>query len=283
MRDRVPCSATETALAGPPPARRVSRSPGRRAVTTTGVPVVMVTGASSGIGAAVARRLAAGLRCELLLNGRDPVRLAAVADANGGVPLPGDLTTPEHCRALAGRALDLTGRVDVLIAGAGVGWAGPFTEMPPDDIDRLLAVNLASALHLVRALLPAMVRRGNGHVVLVGSIAGACGVGGEAVYSATKAALMAFADSLRYEVRPRGVHVSVVLPGAVDTPFFERRGTPYGRSRPRPMPPERVAEAVYRAVVRQHAELFVPAWLRLPARLHGVAPVLFHRLAARLA
>ncbi|MCQ4085006.1 SDR family NAD(P)-dependent oxidoreductase [Streptomyces sp. RB6PN25] len=243
----------------------------------------MVTGASSGIGAAVTRRLAAGQRCELLLNGRDPARLTAVADASGGVALPADLATPEGCRDLAGRALDLTGRVDVLIAGAGVGWAGPFTEMPPDDIDRLLAVNLASALHLVRALLPAMVRRGNGHVVLVGSIAGACGVGGEAVYAATKAALGAFADSLRYEVRPLGVHVSVVLPGAVDTPFFARRGTPYGRSRPRPIPPERVAEAVYRAVVRHRAELFVPAWMRLPARLHGGAPALFRRLAARLA
>ncbi|MBV9025490.1 MAG: SDR family NAD(P)-dependent oxidoreductase [Streptomycetaceae bacterium] len=252
-------------------------------MTAPGVPVVLVTGASSGIGAAVTRRLAAGWRCELLLNGRDPARLTAVAEASGGVPLPGELTTPEHCRALAGRALDLAGRVDVLIAGAGVGWAGPFTEMPPDDIDRLLAVNLASVLHLARALLPAMVSRGNGYVVLIGSIAGACGVGEEAVYSASKAALTAFADSLRYEVRPKGVHVSVVLPGAVDTPFFARRGTPYGRSRPRPIPPEQVAEAVYRAVVRHRGELFVPAWLRLPARLHGVAPALFHHLAARLA
>jgi short-subunit dehydrogenase len=283
MRDRVPCNETETVLAGPPPAGRFSRRLARPAVTMPAVPVVMVTGASSGIGAAVARRLAAGRRCELLLNGRDPVRLADVAEASGGVALPGDLTAPEECRVLAARALDLAGQVDVLIAGAGVGWAGPFAQMPPDDIDRLLTVNLAAVLHLVHALLPAMVRRGNGHVVLVGSIAGACGVGGEAVYSATKAALTAFADSLRYEVRPRGVHVSVVLPGAVDTPFFAHRGAPYGRNRPRPVSPERVAEAVCRAVTGHRTELFVPAWLRLPARLHGVAPALFHRLAARLA
>jgi short-subunit dehydrogenase len=280
MRDRVPSSETETA---PSSTGKVSRALGPRAVTVPGVPVVLVTGASSGIGAAVTRRLATGWRCELLLNGRDPARLAAVAEASGGVTLLGDLSTPGRCRALAGRALDLAGRVDVLIAGAGVGWAGPFTEMPPDDIDQLLAVNLASALHLVRALLPAMVHRRSGHVVLVGSIAGACGVGGEAVYSASKAALTAFADSLRYEVHPKGVHVSVVLPGAVDTPFFARRGTPYGRSRPRPVPPEQVAEAVHRAVIRPRAELFVPAWLRLPARLHGVAPALFHHLASRLA
>ncbi|HCA85450.1 MAG TPA: short-chain dehydrogenase, partial [Streptomyces sp.] len=183
--------------------------------------------------------------------------------------------------ALARRAVERAGRVDVLVAGAGVGWAGRFDGMPAPALDRLLAVNLSSTLHLVHALLPGMVRRGSGHVVLVASIAGAVGVRGEAAYAAAKGGLCTFADSLRHEVAGDGVSVSVVLPGAVDTPFFDRRGAPYQRTRPRPVPPERVADAVCRAVAGRRREVFVPGWLRIPARLHGAAPGLYHRLASR--
>ncbi len=279
MRDRAPWNAANTAMADPAGARASAAA--RRGRGTH--PVAMVTGASSGIGAAVAARLAASGRWELLLNGRDTQRLDAVAARTGGLPLPGDLSTPQGSRELARRAMDAADRVDVLVASAGVGWAGRFCEMPVEAVDRLLAVNLAAPVHLVRAVLPGMVRRGSGHVVLVGSIAGTVGVGEEAVYSATKAALHAFADSLRYEVRGAGVHVSVVVPGAVDTPFFARRGALYTRDTPRPVPPERVAESVYRVLLRHREEVFVPRWLRVPARLHGVAPGVFRRLAARLA
>lgn len=283
MRDRVPREGAGGARAGyaelPGPAARMRRP----AAVPPKVPVVMVTGASSGIGMAVAKRMARAGRCELLLNGRDTARLASVAAATGGVALPGDLSAPARCRALARQALALTGRVDVLVAGAGVGWAGPFAEMPPQTIDELLAVNLAGTVHLVRSVLPGMVERGHGRLVLVASIAGAVGVGQEAVYSATKAAVCTFAEALRYEVRRHGVQVCVVLPGVVDTPFFARRGTPYTRSRPRPVPPEQVAEAVFRAAWCRGEELFVPRWLRVPARLHGAAPRFFQRLADRLA
>lgn len=246
-------------------------------------PVVLVTGASSGIGAAVARRMSAAGDRRLLLTGRDRARLAEVAAASGGTALPGDLATAGGCRDLARQALERAGRVDVLVASAGVGWAGRFDAMPPSALDEVIAVNLTSTLHLVHALLPAMVRRGSGRVVLVASVAGAVGVGGESVYSAAKAGLCVFADSLRYEVREAGVSVSVVLPGVVDTPFFERRGAPYRRRVPRPVPAERVADAVCRAVERGHHEVFVPRWLRVPARFRGAAPALYHRMASRLA
>ncbi|PWI40933.1 SDR family NAD(P)-dependent oxidoreductase [Streptomyces sp. ICBB 8177] len=253
----------------------------RRTPGATPPPAVLVTGASSGIGAAVARRLAAAGACELLLNGRDAERLSAVAAATGGVAMPGDLTTSAGARELAERAERRFGRLDVLVASAGVGWCGPFAQMPPDAVERLIAVNLAAPLHMVRALLPGMLRRNAGHVVLVASIAGAVGVGEEAVYSATKAALCSFADGLRYELRDTGVRVSVLVPGAVDTPFFARRGAPYTRRHPRTVPPERVAEQVHRALLRPRDEVFVPGWLRFPARLHGAAPVVFRRLAER--
>lgn len=109
------------------------------------------------------------------------------------------------------------------------------------------------------------------------------------MYAATKAGLLAFAESLRYElpavdvngVEGKGVGVTAVVPGVVDTPFFARRGRPYTRRRPVPVPPERVARAIATAVERDRAEVYVPAWLRVPARLHGAAPGAFRILARR--
>jgi short-subunit dehydrogenase len=127
-----------------------------------------------------------------------------------------------------------------------------------------------------------MIERGRGRIVLLGSIAGAVGVGDEAVYSAAKAALGTFADSLAYELRGTGVTICLVLPGIVDTPFFERRGTPPRRSGLKALTPEEVADAVWRAVMmRARAEIFLPKWLRLPARIHGAVPLVFRRLAER--
>ncbi|MGR6968415.1 SDR family NAD(P)-dependent oxidoreductase [Streptomyces cynarae] len=240
----------------------------------------LVTGASSGIGAAVARRLAAEGGWRLVLNGRDATRLAQVADRVAATGYPADLTRPGAGRQLAEFALERMGRVDLLVACAGIGWAGEFSSMPPRAIDEVIDVDLLATLHLVRQLVPHMVQAGSGRVVIVGSLAGAVGVRGEAVYSAAKAALAAFADALRYELRGTGVRVSLVIPGVVDTPFFERRGAPYRRSRPRPVPPERVADAVWRAVSRGRDEVYVPRWLRLPARIRGAAPGLYRRLAA---
>ncbi|GIH52141.1 hypothetical protein SAMN05421833_105159 [Microbispora rosea] len=238
---------------------------------------VLVTGASSGIGAATALELSArGAR--LVLSGRDQEALADVAARTGGEMLPADLSDPSA--DLAVRA----GRVDVLVACAGEGWSGPLARMSGGTAERMIAVNLTAHVQLTRLLLPGMLERGRGHLVYVASIAGVVGVREEAVYAATKAGLLAFAESLRYElpaVDGNGVGVTAVVPGVVDTPFFARRGRPYTRRRPAPVAPERVARAIAVAVERDRAEVYVPAWLRLPARLHGAAPGAFRVLARR--
>ncbi|WP_372449209.1 SDR family NAD(P)-dependent oxidoreductase [Streptomyces montanisoli] len=264
------------ALPGPDYRDVAPTAAGRR--TSTGV--ALVTGASSGIGAAVSRRMAAG-GWDLLVTGRDAERLHEVATATSGVALPADLSSPEGARGLVSSAFATTDRIDLLVAGAGVGWAGPFSAMPAAAVDRVVSVDLTSVLHLVRLVLPHMLAEKRGHIVLVGSVAGTLGVREEAVYSAAKAAICVFADALRYELRGTGVRVTHIVPGVVDTRFFERRGRPYTRTRPRPVPAEQVADAVWDALVHGRDEVYVPAWLQWPRRVRGVAPTVYRRLAAR--
>lgn len=202
----------------------------------------LVTGGSSGIGAAAARQLA-GAGATVFLAGRDATRLTELADRIGGTAIIGDLTEPAGAADLAERVLTEAGRVDVLVNNAGQGWAGPLTGMTEPEIARMVALNLTAPILLTRAVLPGMLARGRGHLGFVGSIAGRLGVREEAVYSGTKAGLSVFADSLRHETAGHGIVVTELVPAVVDTAFFVRRGRPYdrrspGRCRPHgPRPP----------------------------------------------
>jgi short-subunit dehydrogenase len=216
-----------------------------------------------------------------LVHGRDPQRTQQVADEVGGRALIADLASPVDRERLAADALDAFGHVDVLVNNAGFGYLGPVSDMAVDVIRRLVEVDLLAAIELTRSLLPGMLEQRRGAICFVTSIAGRTGVAGEAVYSATKAGLDAFADSLRVETAGSGVNVSVVVPGVVDTGFFETRGSPYTRSRPRPIPPETVADAVVRAVERDRAEEWRPRWLRVAPTVRALAPGAFRRLAVR--
>jgi len=239
----------------------------------------LVTGATSGIGRETAVALArAGAR--VIATGRDANALEATRDETGGDSVAADLGNPADVERLAA-ALGESEAVDILVNNAGIGWEGPFAAMPPEKVDDLVAVNLLGAARLTRALLPAMLERRRGHIVNVASIAGHVGVRDEALYAATKAALLTFSEGLRYEVQPSGVRVTAVSPGVVDTDFFARRGSPLRRRRPRPIPPERVAHAIVRAIERNRDEVVVPGWLRFPIWLHGVWPGLYRALAGR--
>jgi short-subunit dehydrogenase len=242
--------------------------------------VVLVTGASAGIGHVAAAKFAAkGAR--VLVHGRDPQRTQQVADEVGGRALIADLASPTDRQRLATDALNAFGHVDVLVNNAGFGYLGPVSGMAVDVIRRLIEVDLTAAIELTRSLLPGMIDRNRGAICFVTSIAGRTGVAGEAVYSATKAGLDTFADSLRVETAGSGVNVSVVVPGVVDTGFFETRGSPYTRSRPRPIPAQTVADAVVRAVERDRAEEWRPRWLRIAPTVRALAPGAFRQLAVR--
>ncbi|MFC5949986.1 SDR family NAD(P)-dependent oxidoreductase [Pseudonocardia lutea] len=233
--------------------------------------LALVTGASSGIGAALALRLA-GDGARLVLTGRDPERLQQVAERTGAKAVVADLA------AGVDTLLDaLPARPALVVHCAGVGAAGPLEELSPARVDELLDLNLRAPVQLTRALLPGL-RAERGHLVFVASIA-ALGVAGEAVYSATKAGLRGFADAVRIEAPEVGV--TTVLPGAVDTPYFGRRGRAYDRRFPRPIRADRVAEEIARGIRRGSVEVVVPRWLALGAKVHGAAPALFARASRR--
>lgn len=239
---------------------------------------VLLTGASSGIGHATAVAMAArGAR--LTVTGRDRERLERLAADVGARAVPADLTDPGATDRLAESVL-AEGVPDVVVHNAGVGHVGAADSTGHDVLERLVRVNLASVVQLTRALLPAMRPRG-GHLVFVTSIAAHLGVPEESAYAATKAALAVYAASLRSELSGDGIRVTEVAPGIVDTEFFARRGAPYERRFPRPMPAAKVADRLVAAVEQDRAQVVVPAWLRLPIALRSVAPNLYARMESR--
>jgi uncharacterized protein len=248
--------------------------------------VVLVTGASSGIGRATAHLLAAR-GAHVVVTGRDAVALRDLAESIGGTALPADLRLPAAADRVVSGALAARGRLDGVVANAGIGHAGAVAEMTAEQVAALVDVNVRSTLLLARAGAVAFAeqaaagdRRRRG-IVFVTSIAGAVGVPGESVYSATKAAIESFAVVLREELRDDGVGVSTVVPGVVRTAFFERRGAPYARRFPRPMPPARVARAVVTALESGRPRTVVPRWLAVPAWLSVALPRPYRALARR--
>ena len=237
----------------------------------------LVTGASSGIGRAVAVALTqAGAQVVGL--GRDVSALRSLAAATGATVQKVDLESVEALQRFVDQSLPNLPPVDILVNCAGSGRYGPLIEHSAEDIDRLLDVNVRAPIALTKAVLPGLRQRGGGRVVNVASIAGRLGVPNETVYSASKGALAAFSRALDAELAGTGVGVTVVIPGVVQTNYFERRGAPYNRGWPRPLPPERVAQAVVRAIARDQSEVVVPGWLRVPIWLQATLPGLYGRL-----
>jgi uncharacterized protein len=239
---------------------------------------VLLTGATGGIGQAIARALdERGAR--LLLTARRAEQLEQIAESLGGRPqtLPADLTY--DASALSERA----GAVDVLVANAALPASGPIDDFTPEQIDRALDVNLRAPIQLTRALLPGMVERGSGHVVLVSSLSGKVASVGSSLYSATKFGLRGFASGLRADLHDSGVGVTVVFPGFVsDAGMLADSGVQLPRwvgTRK----PDQVAEAVVRGIEQERAEIDVaPLSLRAGAFAGSVAPATFARIQRRL-
>jgi NADP-dependent 3-hydroxy acid dehydrogenase YdfG len=209
--------------------------------------VVAVTGASAGIGAATARALAgAGARLALLARRGD--RLDALVDevgADRALAVPGDVRSPEDNRRLVDVAVDRFGRLDGIVANAGLGVYGGILDQTEDQVREMVDVNVSGTVWSVRAAVPRLLEAGGGDLVIVASVAGLRGAGDEAVYAATKHAQVGLAGSLDRELRERGIAVTVICPGGVATEFAMGTGrTPDMPGLDDMLRPEDVAAAV---------------------------------------
>jgi uncharacterized protein len=245
--------------------------------------VVLITGASSGIGEATARRLSREPGARLVLVARREDRLRALADELGSATvLATDLTgaqAPAEVREVLERE---HGQLHLLVNNAGAAWRGRFAETGWANIERHMKLNFEAPVRLTEALLPVLRRTaaaGRGvSIVNVASTAARVSRPNSGAYSASKFALAGWSDALHAEERPHGIHVGLVLPGFVKTegfPAAELLARPHTRWLV--SAPEEVAEAIVQAGPGGHAERYVPRMYWLPAALRIIAPALIRR------
>jgi short-subunit dehydrogenase len=240
--------------------------------------IVLLTGATGGLGHAIARSLRRR-GAELILTGRRIEVLEPLATELGARALPADLSDPDDVRRLLAEA----GEVDILIANAALPAAARLERLTIEEVDRALAVNLRAPIALTHELLPGMLQRGEGHLVFISSTGGKVAAPGNPLYHATKFGIRGFAAALRIDLHGSGVGVSCVLPGFIrDAGLFAESGTrlPWGVGT---RAPRDVARAVERVIERDRPEAEVTSpFLRLGALLWAIAPDLASGIARRM-
>ena len=243
---------------------------------------VLLTGATGGLGQAIAASLAAR-GAQVILSSRKPEeleRLAASLSGHGHRSIVSDLAEGGAATALLAEA----GEIDVLVANAALPASGKLDSFSADQIDRALRVNLEAPIQMTRALIPGFTMRRSGHFVYISSLSGKTATAGASLYAATKFGLRGFALCLRDDMRPAGVGVSVVCPGAIrDAGMFAESGAP-----PPPLigtgTPQQVGDGVVTAIERNRGEIDVaPLRQRALARFAMNAPATASRLAGDVA
>ena len=250
--------------------------------------VAAITGASAGIGLACAELLARR-GVHVVLGARREDRLTAAVERirRAGAVAEGvtmDVSIETDVERLVAHARSAFGRLDVMICNAGFGYYGTVEETPPDVMRRMMDVNFMGTYHGARAALPVFRAQGHGHLVIVSSIVGRRGIEQMSGYSATKAAQVGFAESLRAEFNGTAIHVSVVYPISTETEFRHAMERDYGHSvtglGPK-QPVEAVAAAIARCLERPRSEVFPHATSRGLAVLNVLAPAFTDRLVRR--
>jgi hypothetical protein len=242
--------------------------------------VAIITGASSGIGAATARAFGReGMRLALFARRTDRLEEVASdvrASRGQAIVVPGDVRDRASLAELVERTTTDYGRIDVLLNNAGLGRLGWLETLDPDDVRLQIDVNLLGAIEAARLALPHMLRQRSGHIVNVSSLAGFIATPVYSVYAATKFGLRGFSEALRREVAPWGVRVSGVYPGGVETEWGDRAG--YRRRRGAALArrvrlsADDVARAIVGVVKRPRREVILPRGARVLVWLNGIAP-----------
>jgi NAD(P)-dependent dehydrogenase (short-subunit alcohol dehydrogenase family) len=237
--------------------------------------VAVVTGGSSGIGAATARLLTRrGWRCVLLARGE--ARLRSTAEEIGAEAEACDVGDRAAVERVAAAVIERHPAIGLLVNNAGIPGRADYLAADPELVEAVLRVNYLGSVWCLRAFLPALERAAPGaHVVNVVSVAGTVAYPGSGPYGASKHAQLAFSRGVAAQLAPRGIHVHTVLPGFVETEGFPQRrylASPWARHLV--ARPELVAERIVSAVERDRRELHVPRWYRAATLLQGVAPSL---------
>lgn len=223
--------------------------------------VVVITGASSGIGRSAAVMLARRGAIIVAASRTPPALRTLEEEIRGGggtiLSVPTDVAFEDDIRRLVNTAIQQFGRIDIVVCNAGVYLRHLIREAPLKDYERCMAVNFYGTLHLVRAVLPHMLARKSGHIVVVSSVDGKKGLPLDAPYVASKFALVGFADVLRQELQGTGVYATTILPGRVDTPMIDHLNVPLVSAK---VSPERVAVAIVQAIRHKRAEIIVPSF-----------------------
>ena len=243
--------------------------------------VAVVTGASSGIGEATARRLARD-GAQLVLVARREERLRALADELGGATVVAvDLTDDDAPERIRDAVESEHGRLDLLVNNAGAAWRGSFAEIGWEGIEQHMKLNFDATVRLTHALLPLLRRSAPSSIVNVASVAGRISRARSGAYSASKFALIGWSDGLHAEEKPNGIHVGMVLPGFVTTEGFPQRELMQKRlTRKIVSTPEKVANAIVAVGPGGKAERYVPRPYWVIAALRILAPALTRRGSA---
>jgi len=224
--------------------------------------VVAITGATSGVGAATARALVAqGARVAIGARRRERLdALVTELGAANAVAVEMDVRDPEAARRLVDAALEEFGRLDTLVASAGIGAYGGIMDLTDEKLQEMMDTNVAGTVWPIRAAVPALVEAGGGDIVIVSSVAGLRGAGDEAVYAATKFAQVGLAGGLDRELRAMGIRVSTICPGGIATEFAMGAGrTPDMPGLSEMLRAEDVADAIV-TVLRQPKTMRTLVW-----------------------
>ncbi len=250
--------------------------------------VAVITGASSGIGLATARQLARD-GVAVVLGARRADRLEeavrGIREAGGRAePVVMDVTSEADVLRLVGRAREAFGGLDIMVCNAGFGYYGTVEDTPGATMERMMDVNFMGTFYGARAAIPIFRAQGHGHLVIVSSIVGQRGIAQMSGYSATKAAQVGFAESLRTEFAGTPIHVSVVFPVSTETEFRHAMERDYGHS-VGGLGPKQSVEDVARAIVacvrKPRPEVYPHAASRALAILNAVAPAFTDRLVGK--
>ena len=250
----------------------------------------ILTGASGGIGSFIAPALAkAGMNLVLVAYPGTGLESLCATVGHAGIKaftLDFDLRDPTQRELIVERTIDRFGGVDVLVNNAGVELSSAYHDLSPSTIKDILNVNLEAPMLLTHTVLPTMLRQGHGHIVNISSLAGKSGPGSQEPYAATKAGLTAFTYSLRGTYRGTGISASVVCPGFVEAGIYSRIKAQLGHPAPLLLAacsPERVANAVVRAIRRDRPEVFVSKYpIRPLLVLCALSPSLGAWITAKL-